>query len=71
MHEVDIELPACAHGKVGFEPCQDCETFCEALAFGCQIVGHALIDVSVAGPDSGNVAVECVFCGWGWSKALY
>ena len=37
----------------------------------CKIRGHDLKDVSVAGPDSGNMALECQRCGQGWCTWLY
>jgi hypothetical protein len=70
----DHEYPQyrCAHDKDKlFEECQDCETIVAALAFGCQIMGHDWLDVSEAGPGTGNMAIECLYCGEYYDHTLY
>lgn len=61
----------CEHGVFGLEYCQACETEQTAKEFGCQIMGHDWKDVSEAGPDSGNMAVACTFCGEYHTNPLY
>lgn len=37
----------------------------------CAVLDHAMVDDSVAGPDSGTMAGHCTRCGWGFSTILY
>lgn len=37
----------------------------------CKIAGHKLVDHSCAGPDTGNVSIECTRCGFSHSATLY
>lgn len=37
----------------------------------CERNGHNWKDVSYAGPDSGNMALECTECGEYWEYPLY
>jgi hypothetical protein len=62
----------CEHGVFGFEPCQPCETKFAALAFGCQIMGHDMVDNgSYAGPDSGAESFVCTYCGFQFEHTYY
>jgi hypothetical protein len=52
------------------------QTLAEAWDFAfanahCEQFGHDTVDVSTAGPDSGNMDHECRTCGRYWSVPLY
>jgi hypothetical protein len=37
----------------------------------CGVVGHALVDDSCIGPDSGTESHYCTRCGYSWSHTYY
>lgn len=37
----------------------------------CHLAGHAWVDESWAGPDTGGMGCRCDRCGFSWSHTLY
>lgn len=67
---LDFKELECDHRRV-FE-CSDCEQEIDALIAECEANGgHDWIDNSTAGPDSGNITLDCSTCPAGYRKTLY